>query len=121
MLSISFTHNLLTISLKDFCDFCNVLCHVRQLFTHFSESNIHVIPLEYNYSFVNNRNESVHSEIDERLFKKSDFPLLGYDKIKEPQSKLEQVHDPWRSHEKLSCCVKTHAKDLLSVFNSTFV
>ena len=22
------------------------------------------------------------------------FPFLGYDKIKEPQSKLQQVHDP---------------------------
>ena len=45
---------------------------------------------------------------------------LGYDKIKDPQSKLQQVHDPWRSHEKLSCCVKTRAKELLSVINSTF-
>ena len=56
-----FTHNLLTISLVDFCDFWNVLCHVRQLFAQFSESNFHFIRLKYNYNFVNNRNESVHS------------------------------------------------------------
>ena len=28
--------------------------------------NFHFIRLKYNYNFVNNRNESVHSEIDER-------------------------------------------------------
>ena len=49
--------------------------------------------------------------------------FLGCDKIKEPQSKLQQVHDPWCSHEKLSCCVKirvTITGELLSVINSTF-
>ena len=66
VLSISFTHNLLTFSLVYFCDFWNVLCHVRQLFGQFSESNFYVIRLKYNYNFVNNRNEFVHAEIDER-------------------------------------------------------
>ena len=43
-----FTHNLLTISLVHFCDFWNVLCHVGQLFTQFSESNFHFIRSMYN-------------------------------------------------------------------------
>ena len=38
--------------------------------------------LKYSYNSVNNRNKSVHSEIDERYFKNSDFPFLGYDKIR---------------------------------------
>ena len=63
VLSISLTHNLLTISLVDFCDFCNVLCPaVGRLFAQFSESNFHFIRLKYNYNFVNNRNESVPSQ-----------------------------------------------------------
>ena len=55
VLSISFMHNLLTISLVDFCDFWNVLCHVRQ---QFSESNYQFIRLNCKYNFVNNRNEA---------------------------------------------------------------
>ena len=48
------------------------------------------------------------------------FRILGYDKIKEPQSMLQQVHKLWHSHKKLNCCAKTRAKELLSVINSTF-
>ena len=43
----------------------NILCHVRELFAQFSVNNFHFFILKYNYNFVNNRNESAYSEIDE--------------------------------------------------------
>ena len=54
------------ISFSGFLRLWNVLCHVRQLFAQFSVSNFHFFFVKSNYNFVKNKNESVHSEIDER-------------------------------------------------------
>ena len=57
----------LSVSSIRFLRLWNVLCHVRQLFTQFALSNFHFILLKYNYNFLKNKHESVHSEINVSL------------------------------------------------------